>query len=295
MAVVDELTRLGGVATRAALIARTSRRQVDNALAGGQIVALARGRYAVPQIQADIAAAHRLSGAVCLLSAALRHGWAVKTPPKLPQIAVPRNRRLTPELAAGAEVRRLRLVTGDVVDGVTSRDRTIMDCLRLLPDDEALAVADSMLRDGGARSSLEALVRDARGPGTARMRLLVQRAHADAANPFESVLRAIGHRVPGLNLRPQVVIRRPDANIIGGGARLGRPDLVDEDLRIIAEADSFEWHGNRAALQADARRYNAFTVAGWLVLRFCWEDVMFNPDGVRGILAAAVAERTDQR
>ena len=49
------------------------------------------------------------------------------------------------------------------------------------------------------------------------------------------------------------------------------------------------------ALRADARRYNAFVVNGWLVLRFCWEDVMFHPDEVRLVLEAAVAERTERR
>ena len=44
----------------------------------------------------------------------------------------------------------------------------------------------------------------------------------------------------------------------------------------------------------DARRYNAFVVHGWLVLRFSWEDVMLHPDDVRAVLEAAVAERTQQ-
>jgi very-short-patch-repair endonuclease len=74
---------------------------------------------------------------------------------------------------------------------------------------------------------------------------------------------------------------------------LGRPDLVDERLGIVLEADSFEWHGDRAALRSDAQRYNRFVVHGWLVLRFAWEDVMFRPDEVRAILEAAVAERTE--
>ena len=37
--------------------------------------------------------------------------------------------------------------------------------------------------------------------------------------------------------------------------------------RLILEADSFEWHGSRRALVRDARRYNNFVIAGWLVLR----------------------------
>jgi very-short-patch-repair endonuclease len=112
-------------------------------------------------------------------------------------------------------------------------------------------------------------------------------ATAEAANPFESALRGIAVDVDGLNVRPQVSIYDPHF--------LGRPDLVDERLGIILEADSFEWHGSRAALQRDARRYDVFVVRGWLVLRFAWEDVMFDQTWVRSILEAAVAQQADRR
>ncbi len=68
-----------------------------------------------------------------------------------------------------------------------------------------------------------------------------------------------------------------------------RPDLVDDRLRIVLEADSFEWHGGRSALARDARRYNTLVVDGWLVLRFAWEDVMHDPRYVRAVLVAATA------
>ena len=55
---------------------------------------------------------------------------------------------------------------------------------------------------------------------------------------------------------------------------VARPDLVDDGLRIVLEADSFEWHGGRASLARDARRYNLLVVNGWVVLRFAWEQVM---------------------
>lgn len=108
-------------------------------------------------------------------------------------------------------------------------------------------------------------------------------AHATplAANPFESGLRQIALRVPGLNVVPQVTIREPQLQV--------RPDLVDLELRVVLEADSFEWHGGRRALAEDARRYNVLVVNGWLVLRFSWEDVMFDPDYVREVLVAVVA------
>lgn len=173
---------------------------------------------------------------------------------------------------------------GDVVDGVTSRDRALLDCLRHLPEDEGLAVADSALRHDFSPRRLALLARSSRGPRADRIRRVAARASGEAANVFESSLRAISYEVPGLDARPQIDIREPRF--------LGRPDLVDRRLQIIMEADSFEWHGKRAALRADTHRYNTFAVHGWLVLRFAYEDVMFDPAWVREILMAAVAERT---
>ncbi len=292
MDVVEQLVRRGGVATRAELIAATSRREVDAALSGGFVVALARGRYALPHAGEAVATAHALTGVVCLLSAALAHGWAVKLPPEMPQVSLSPKRKVDASRVGKVDVHRFRFGADDVVDGVTSRDRTLLDCLRLLPFDEALAVVDSALRCGYSLNRLRALVRDARGQNAVRMRQIVEVASAESANPFESVLRAIGLGVARLNLRPQISLHRQDGTVVGGGTFLGRPDLVDEQLRIVVEADSFEWHGDRAALRADARRYNAFVVSGWLVLRFCWEDVMFHADDVKVVLTAAVVERT---
>jgi len=54
----------------------------------------------------------------------------------------------------------------------------------------------------------------------------------------------------------------------------------------VIEADSFEFHGRRKALKNDCERYNAFVTAGWTVLRFSWEHVMFEPDYVRSAMTA---------
>lgn len=277
------LVEMGGVATRGALVTATSRGDVDQALAAGEVIRLERGRYALPTVEAATAAAHRLSGVVSRLSAAQRWGWAVKLPPERPHVTVPPNRKRRDGPVDDVVVHYASLGPDDVVDGATSKDRTLLDCLRNEPFDSALAVADSALRDDFPRARLLALARDARGPGAAQVRAAASAADARAANPFESVLRAIALRVEGLDATPQVSIRDPHF--------LGRPDLVDERLRVILEADSFEWHGGREALTRDARRYNAFVVAGWLVLRFSWEDVMFHADEVEVVLRAAVAGR----
>jgi len=124
-----------------------------------------------------------------------------------------------------------------------------------------------------------------RGRGTPGARQVAATADERAANPFESVLRAIAREVPGLEVRPQ-------ASLWHGGIFLGRPDLVDREHRIVLEADSFSWHGDRAALAHDCRRYDEMVFAGWLVLRFAYEQVMGEPAWVRRILVAATEERT---
>ncbi|WP_248580415.1 hypothetical protein [Nocardioides sp. InS609-2] len=286
MSVLEHLERMGGVATRATLVRVCSRAAVDAALAAGDLTVLARGRYALPQAERAVLEAHRLSGVVSHLSAALSLGWSVMRPPDQPHVTVSSNRHVSMEQRRDVALHWSRLGTEDVDGMVTRADRTLVDCLRTLPYAEALAVADSAVRNGFPQARLVALALSARGPSSAAVRRVARNADPRAANPFESGLRAICHEVPGLHVEPQVSIHE--------GGFLGRPDLIDERLRIVFEADSFEWHGSRVALARDARRYNRFGLAGWLVLRFTWEDVMLEPANVRSALAAAVVEREHQ-
>ena len=286
MSVVESLARLGGVTTRATLIAVTSRAEVDRALVAGDVVTLARGRYALTTVDLARREAHRLTAAVSWRSAAQQWGWELLRPPQRVELTVPRNRKVRAARRTAVTLHVSDLHPSELEDGITTRARTLGDCGRGLPFDEALAVADSALRHGFSRGLLGGLAAAARGPGSAQFRRVAGLATPEAANPFESALRAVAYGIRGLAVRPQVAIREPHF--------LGRPDLVDERLGIALEADSFEWHGHRAALRRDARRYNALVVRGWLVLRFAWEDVMFDQAWVRSVLEAAVAERADR-
>lgn len=287
MSVVEALEHMGGVATRAALIAATDRPAFERAVACGDVVLVARGRYALAAVDEAVAAAHRLTGTVSHFSAAVRRGWQVRLTPTMPHVTVARNRVLTSVQRQGVELHRIDLGPDDVDGLATAEERTLLDCMRAGPFADGLCVADSALRDGFTPARLQALARDARGPGSALVRRIAEHADGRAANAFESALRAIALDVDKLRPVPQVSVR-------AGSVFLGRPDLVDERLGILIEADSFEWHGNRAALRHDARRYNRFVVHGWLVLRFSWEDVMFDPDWVRSTIEAAVEERTER-
>ena len=290
MEIVQHLRQLGGVARRRDLLEAFTRGELRAALAAGHLVRDARGRYALPVAAEAVRRANALSGVLSHRTAAQHWGWEVKSVPERPDIAVPRNRHLAASQVDDVELHWLDLAP-DEVDGIaTSRSRTLIDCLRSLPFDEALAIADSALRHRAVtKQRLVALANSIKGPGAAQARRVAREATHLAANPFESVLRAISLDVPGLDLRPQVVI--------ADGEGRGRADLVDRERRWVVEAESHSWHSRRGALRRDCRRYTKLVLLGWRVLRFAWEDVMFHPDYVRECLveAAGLTERQEDR
>jgi very-short-patch-repair endonuclease len=157
----------------------------------------------------------------------------------------------------------------------------VIDCARQLPFDEALAVADSALRSGEVTPD-ELHSAACLSPRTGRRAAVrvAEAADGRASGPFESVLRGIAKSVPGLQVTPQHNIDD-----------LGYADLADPVLRIVIEADSYEFHAGRGAFRADVHRYNAFVRHGWIVLRFLWADVMHLPDYVHDVLVDVVALR----
>jgi very-short-patch-repair endonuclease len=278
MEVVMALMRLGGCATGRELAAVTSRRRVVRAAAKGEIVKVGR-RFALPDD--SLRMAQELVGVLSHASAARHWGLRLKHSPERPSVIVPRNRHVESERRLGVDVRWRDLRADEVTGGVTSPLRTVLDCARDLPFDEALAIADSALREGIVKAvDLERV--QLAGPGSARARRVISAADGRADNPFESVLRAIAIDVPGLDVEPQITL---DVGFVV------RPDLVDRGLRLVLEADSFAHHGHRSALHADCRRYTALALHGWTLLRFSWEDVMLHPEYVRECLESIVCAR----
>lgn len=242
---------------------------------------LGRGRYALPTIEADLAAAHRVSGVLSHESAALWWNWPCGRLPDLPVVTVPRNRKVRAAQREIADIRYADLEPSDVDDRVTSQVRTVLDCARTLPLPEALAVADAALRAGLSREALSDAARS--GPRTGKGAALKAIALADgrAANAFESAVRAISVDVTGLALVPQVRV----ADGI-------TPDLVDTGHRIVVECDSWTYHAERSAFRRDLERYNELSLAGWLVIRVNREHATERPEYVRDLLVRAVLART---
>ncbi|RNM17322.1 hypothetical protein [Nocardioides pocheonensis] len=283
MQVAQALERLGGVSDRKGLLGLCSRRALDAAVANGSVARIARDRYALPAANEGRVAAARLRGVVSHLSAALAHGWKVKSPPAAPSVTVRRSRSRVD--AQGVDLHWSMLTDVELAAGVTDPVRTVLDCARVLPFDEALAVADSALRSGAvSRSRLLVAASQSARTGRASAVRVARAADGRASNPFESVLRAIALDVPGLEVVPQ-----------GAVGVIGHADLTDARLRIAVEAESFEFHALPEAFRDDVRRYTAMTRRGWLVVRFVWDDAMHRPAYVRDALADVVALRSAEQ
>ena len=283
MDAVTALARLGGVADARSLLRLTSRRALRRAVRREHILSLGRSSYALPTSTEAVRAAGALHGVACLRSAAALHGWALKDQPPEPEVAVPRHRRVSPARRRGVRVVWMDVALDDIHRGVTSPLRTVIDCARRLPFDEALAVADSALRSGALTAEELAAV-SVRGAGAAAVRRVLENADGRAQNPFESVLRALCIEA-GLVVTPEVAVDL--------GTGVVHPDLVCPERAAVFEADSWTHHASRSAHKRDCARYNLLVLSGWRVFRFTWEQVMLEPSYVRWVLDR-VARRVEQ-
>lgn len=268
----------GGVVSFRELRRLATRSDIERALSEGALVRLRRGHYGLPLIDSHRQAALGLAGVLAGLSAALHWGWKVKSPPERAEVIVPLKRRVPSERRSGIAVRWADLDPLDVTDGVLTPVATALDCVRRLPFDEALAVADSALRVGVPRTNL--LLAADRLPRTGRSRAIraIEMADGRADNPFESVLRAALLDLPSFRFEPQQWV-----------GNVGRADLVDRAHRLVIEADSHEFHSSPQALLRDIERYNGFVGEGYVVIRFAWRHAMFDQDYVRATVTGAIA------
>lgn len=219
--------------------------------------------------------AQALTATLSHLSAAEHYGWKMKNSPSELWVTVRRKRHVR-VVVEGVRTHWVDLSAAERGAGVTRPLRTVLDCGRVLPFDEGLAIADSALRSGMVTaSSLRHAAANAKGPGSIAIRRVAAYANGRAKNPLESVLRALA-LAAGLELTPQLIIAEPGFFAIA--------DLGNEALRLVVEADGFEHHGTRAGLRADCVRHTGFALHGWTSLRFTYEDIMFSPEWVIWVL-----------
>lgn len=280
------LARHGGRATFGELMAATSRRKVAAALKNGAIERAARGVYVRPGKFADHRVAIAYDGVLSHTSAAEYWKLPLLAAPVLPHVTVPPNRHK--RAGPAAVLHWAAIDPEDLPVRTTSLVRTVMDCARTLPFGEGLAIADCSLTKGTiTRSDLIAAAAQMRGPGTPKVRRVAAAANAWSASFLESTLRALllEAGIEGFELQVVVV----------NGSFQAQVDLGHRELRIAIEADGYEFHGGRRDFAADCRRYDELVAAGWLVLRFTYEQVLSNPGWVLTTIRAAITHRQTQR
>lgn len=281
MDAVDALKQLGGIARAADIVALSSRRRLRTAVSNKAIIHVDRDRYALPvtDLGRRLAIEHNLH--LTHLSAALDHGWEVRTSPSVPHLLLPSGQERPTSKA--------RFWTYDArredVDGwATGPLLTVVLCVRDLPFAGALTVADSALRHRSVtHGELVAAGDSWRGGNKEQVQKVAAYANGLAANAFESGLRAITVAAD-YEFIPQFEVCV--------GALTVHPDLVDPINGIIVEADSWGFHADREAHDRDCQRYTMLAADGWIVLRFTYDQVMFQPNYVLRCIEMALSQRS---
>jgi len=181
------------------------------------------------------------------------------------------------------EVHYANLEPDEIRGELTTVLRTVVDCARTCTFAQALAIADTAIRVGHiTQPELREAAAVVRGHGAVQVRRVARNADPRSMSPAESALRAILIEGGITGFVPQFRARR-DGNWIA------TVDLGNAKARVLLEADSFFWHGQRAALERDARRYDELVAAGYLVLRFTWEHIVGDPAWVLQIVQEVLA------
>jgi very-short-patch-repair endonuclease len=242
--------------------------------------------------QAVRAAVMASQGAASHLSAAWLHGL-VDQPPRQPEISLHVSRRFT---GVGVRVHRQKDWTPDhltTIAGIDVTDllRTVVDCGLQLPYHRMRRIIEHEITLGHLtidelvqrRFQLARRGRDGVGP----LRLLLAYWAPDLAG-IESDLEAQLAEVifEGGLPRPQ---RQYEVLIDGETYRL---DMAYPEQRIAIEADGFGVHSNRNAFERDRGRQNKLVLAGWLVLRFTWQQIIHHPDVVVATIRRALEARS---
>ena len=78
------------------------------------------------------------------------------------------------------------------------------------------------------------------------------------------------------------------------GQVLAEIDFADPELKIAIEVDGRAFHSDRRSFERDRVRQNMLVIEGWVVLRFTWERIVSDPDGVIAEVSATCESRNHQ-
>lgn len=241
---------MGGVAGTSALTqSGVPRRALEGAVRDGCVQRIARGVYALPDVDPLLIHAGRHHAAPACVTAALAAGLWVVRAPAFPHLAARHGRPV-----AGCVVHRSSFP-------LTHLD-IVCQSLRCLPPIEGLAIAESAVKKGLVQlQELRGRFPAAREKATLA---LIARIRPQSGSIIETMARYLLEEA-GLTVELQVTI-----------PGMGHLDLLVDGLLGI-ETDGYAHHSSREAYREDRRRWNVTVVRGIPTLRVTFENLLSEP------------------
>lgn len=198
------------------------------------------------------------------------------------QVTVPRSH--TRRSRRWVQVRRRDLAPADRCErggiAVTALPLTVLETAAAWPDGAAVLDRALQQRRIGFDDLHAAYCRSSGAHGMKRAGTLLRAAGVGAASTLER--------------RLVTLLRRAGVDGFVPGHPFGRDeiDIAFPAERVAVEIDGWSWHTDRDRFQADRTKGNALVRAGWLVLRFTWDDITRCPDDVVAQIRSALRQRS---
>lgn len=271
MTIEQILAVSGGVASTGALLERgVGERAIERSIGDGRILRVRRGVLALPDAPPEFIRAVGAGARLTCVSAAVHYGlWRVR-----PAIGVHVSRPT--RSADGCINHRVVTVPPHSRLPLVGLADVLVHVLQCRPADESVPMVECALRRGDTVAAFLESRLTGRRNGRARAALASVDLTGESA--IEVVARLL-LRGAGLEVRSQVRI-----------AGVGRVDFLVEEC-LVVEIDGAAFHSDRQALRRDRKRNNMTVIGGYIVLRFCYEDVMFQPDDVLTMVFTALGRR----
>ncbi|MBG6178913.1 type IV toxin-antitoxin system AbiEi family antitoxin domain-containing protein [Arthrobacter sp. CAN_A1] len=167
---------------------------------------------------------------------------------------------------------------------VTSLERTVVDCARILPYRQSLIIADNALYLGANRPLMQDICLHFTGhKGIANARMVLDHASALAESPGETLARHVIRRLRLPMPEEQVAVRTRHGN--------HRLDFAWRELLLALEFDGkikyFAYAPTEEVLYQERRREKALMEDGWQFVRLEWAD-LFREAELRARLTIAL-------
>ncbi len=228
-----------------------------------------------------------MAGIVSHTTAARVQGYRVPPDPEVHLIVARDARPRVPGLRA----HRVAIEDADitVVDGLscTTASRTLLDCLLWLPEEAGRALMTDALQQRSVdiadlrRSLMTCGPRHGIGRAWSVLKDVGRGAHSEAEVRAHRLLTAAG-----------LTGWKANVEIHDDGGVIGIADVVFRSERIVIEIDGRAYHVDEVTFQRDRSRQNRLVSAGYVVLRFTWDDLVRRPEVVIGTVRGVLADAT---